>query len=330
MMSLIISSNDAKGTDKERRWSKESTGHTHLQGERSRKNGRRMPFSRECRRQTRGLLRKDTEHWWRSQARCRSRRACGRCWDKTAPTRDCFDENETSAWSQDSGRHLDKTCGRVADTSLDEVRQACFGCKCRIACETRVKKDKMLEAIETTGAGQIDHEMAVPEVQKDTGLDLCVDELPWLASPGSLRVQLELASTSRVQTSPVVHTPTAKTSTRKLMTSVPCSSMHVIKREAQCPSHARQQGIELSGWCGVFASTSRLLPQGGGLPVDRDDLGIVTGDRDASDETENTMPLTLSMSTLLIDRNARMENFGDCAQTAQSGSRAVSIPCSPK
>ena len=40
----------------------------------------------------------------------------------------------------------------------------------------------MLVPSETTSAGQIDHEMAVQEVEKNTGLVLWVDELPWLAS----------------------------------------------------------------------------------------------------------------------------------------------------
>ena len=161
--------------------SKETEEHTHLQGGSSQKKGKSIPNRQGESRHTSGsLLGRTTEHWWRSQARCRSRRACfGRCWDKTTPTQNCLDENETSARSKDSGRHLDKICDQVPDTALDEVRQACFGCKCRIACETRVKKDTMLVAIETTGAGQIDHEMAVQEVEKDTGLDLWVDELPW-------------------------------------------------------------------------------------------------------------------------------------------------------
>ena len=129
--------------------------------------------------------------------------------------------------------------------------QAYFGCKGKIARDSCAEKT-MLVASETTSAGQIAHEMVVQNVEKNTGLDVWVDELSSehrvvglsRMSPCSAKVHKE-KSTRRIQTSLVVHTPTATTSTRKQMTKVSCSSTLVIKRDAHCPSHARQQGIEL-------------------------------------------------------------------------------------
>ena len=85
--------------------------------------------------------------------------------------------NETRGRSQDSGRHPDKICDQMADTELDEPRQACFGLMCKITCETSVNNNTILVASETTIAGQIDHETVVQDVEKNTGLDSSVDDL---------------------------------------------------------------------------------------------------------------------------------------------------------
>ena len=60
------------------------------------------------------------------------------------------------------------------------------------------------------------------------------------------------------------------------------------------------------------------------MHVDRDDLDTGAGDQDASDGTEDTMPLTHTFGHTVVGPSARMEIF-DCVQTACSDLRVTSM-----
>ena len=64
------------------------------------------------------------------------------------------------------------------------------------------------------------------------------------------------------------------------------------------------------------------------MSADRSDFDTGAGYQDASDGTEDTMPLTHTMATLLAEPQ-RMEICGDFALTACSGLRVMSMktPC---
>ena len=59
--------------------------------------------------------------------------------------------------------------------------------------------------------------------------------------------------------------------------------------------------------------------------ADQGDLDTGAGEQDASDGTEDTVPLThIHRGHTGASRHARSEIFGDCAKTACSGSRVRS------